>query len=155
MNFIIIEDTREQFPWKFHLYDACESQVKKKLDTGDYSILGLENVITIERKASSGELYNNLFKTSKRFNKEVKRMGVITHSFLICEFSKETLLRFPQDSGIPKRVWKKLWYNAKDMLKKLEEFNEKYGIEIVFCNNKEDSQDKAINILKEIYGKYR
>lgn len=45
-DFTIIIDTREQQPWEFEHY----STASRKLDTGDYSIEGLENLFTIERK---------------------------------------------------------------------------------------------------------
>ena len=47
--FNIIVDTREQKPWDFN--DNFNT-TKAKLDTGDYSIEGLEHILCIERKCS-------------------------------------------------------------------------------------------------------
>lgn len=45
-DFTIIVDTREQQPWTFEEYVVAN----KKLDTGDYSIEGLQDFFAIERK---------------------------------------------------------------------------------------------------------
>ena len=45
-NIKIIVDTREQQPWDFEFHETA----KAKLDTGDYSVEGLENILCIERK---------------------------------------------------------------------------------------------------------
>lgn len=44
--FTIIIDTREQIPWEFGYHNTA----KMKLDTGDYSIQGYEDIIAIEQK---------------------------------------------------------------------------------------------------------
>jgi len=51
-DFTIIVDTREQTPWTFDNYVVAS----QKLDTGDYSIQGLEHIFTIERKKSVSEI---------------------------------------------------------------------------------------------------
>ena len=55
-DFTIIIDTREQQPWSFEDYVVAN----KKLDTGDYSIEGLQDVFAIERKKSINEIANNI-----------------------------------------------------------------------------------------------
>ena len=55
----LIVDSREQIPWDFSCDDDFESVTCRKLDVGDYSIVGIEHLITIERKASADELYSN------------------------------------------------------------------------------------------------
>lgn len=52
----ILVDTREQTPWEFSHY----STAKQKLDTGDYTVSGLEDKLAIERKKSVGEIANNI-----------------------------------------------------------------------------------------------
>ncbi len=66
-DFNIIVDTREQQPWNFKTYGT----VSQKLDTGDYSIEGLENLVAIERKKSVNEFATNI--TEKRFKDWVER----------------------------------------------------------------------------------
>lgn len=69
-----IIDTREQHPLELRLHtgEMLKSQ-RTGLVTGDYSVLGLENEIAIERK-SLADLYGCVAKERERFEKELKRM---------------------------------------------------------------------------------
>lgn len=62
----LIVDTREKQPWCFEGDDAFEEVLHQKLDVGDYSIDGMQDIIVIERKAGVDELYANFSKKSKR-----------------------------------------------------------------------------------------
>ena len=79
-NFTIIVDTREQQPWIFDNY----AKAHKKLDTGDYSVEGLEHLLTIERKKSSSEFATNIVES--RFKDVVMRLSQFKYSFLLLEF---------------------------------------------------------------------
>ena len=76
--FKIIKDTREQEGYTFEpsssRYHKCEGMVVRKLDTGDYSLEGLEDKVCIERKASVVEFANNVGHDAVRFAKEIERM---------------------------------------------------------------------------------
>ena len=74
--FTIIVDTREQQPWEFGLHTTS----RKKLDTGEYSIEGLEQLLTIERKKSVSEIANNI--TESRFKDVLQRMSIIPYKLL-------------------------------------------------------------------------
>ena len=77
----LIIDTREKMPWCFDGDDAFEEVIYKKLDGGDYSIEGMEDIIVIERKATVDELYNNFTKDKKRIAAEFERLK--DHKFKI------------------------------------------------------------------------
>ena len=84
-KFLVIKDTRERDGWYFKESNYCQGMVDKKLDTGDYSVEGLEDVLCIERKGSVSELANNI--VDKRFDRELERMRDFKYKFLILEFS--------------------------------------------------------------------
>jgi hypothetical protein len=161
-KFTIIQDTKEKRPWCFDLYSSCAGVIKQGMKTGDYTIEGMEDVVCIERKHSSGELYNNCFKWYDRFKREMERMTEFEYAYIVCEFSKETLLEFPRGSGIPNKkiytkngpkcMWNLLRYTGLDILNKLELFEERYGVEIIFCPDRLAAQDTAVEILENIYG---
>ena len=71
--FTIIKDTREQDGYTFESsssrYHTCNGMISRKLDTGDYSIEGLEDKLCIERKASVVEFANNVGHAQVRFLK--------------------------------------------------------------------------------------
>lgn len=69
-NFKFVVDTREQRPYKFR-----EDDVRKKLDTGDYSIEGLEDCICVERKEINDFIASVIpGRGWKRFQKELERL---------------------------------------------------------------------------------
>ena len=102
VDFTIIVDTREQHPWELKHYTTAS----RKLDTGDYSVEGFENILCIERKYSISEFVNNM--GEKRFKDVLERMQPYQYSFIIMEFNFNDILNFPIGSTIPKKVWDKL-----------------------------------------------
>src|ERR1022692_1606102 len=102
-KYTVIRDTREQKGWDFFEDDYCDGMIEKKLDSGDYSILGLENVFCIEKKRNTAELAKNIFE--KRFFAELQRLEKFDYSFLILEFNLIDVLNFPFGSGIPQNKW--------------------------------------------------
>ena len=79
--FTIIVDTREQIPREFGYHNTA----KRKLDTGDYSIEGFEDILAVERKKSVGELATNL--SESRFKDVLNRLSKIKHPYMVFEFS--------------------------------------------------------------------
>ena len=59
-KYTVIRDTREQEGYYFSEYGLCEGMIDQKLDTGDYSIQGMEDKVCIERKGCVEELAINL-----------------------------------------------------------------------------------------------
>ena len=119
--FTIIKDTREQDGYTFESsssrYHTCNGMISRKLDTGDYSIEGLEDKLCIERKASVVEFANNVGHDQVRFLKEIERMKDFRYKFLVLEFSLTDLMKFPEGSSIPEGDWGKLKVTNKFMLK--------------------------------------
>ena len=89
---VLIVDTREKTPWDFEGDDAFADIVYRKLDYGDYSIEGLEDVVTIERKASVNELYTNFTTNKKRIKAEFERMQECRFKFLVIEETCENIM---------------------------------------------------------------
>ena len=113
-EYVIIKDTREKAGqgWVFDNMElAC-------LETGDYSIKGLEKYISVERKGSVQEFTHNL--TEQRFEKELERLSLIKYAFVVCEFNFQLLKDFPVGSGIPKHIWKYLRVTPNFLLKRLD-----------------------------------
>ena len=94
--YTVIKDTREQDGYTFEKfngrYTSCEGMIVRKLDTGDYSLVGLEDKLCIERKGRISELAINLGKDKRRFMDEITRMKEFPFKFLILEFSLEDVI---------------------------------------------------------------
>jgi ERCC4-type nuclease len=144
-DFTIIIDTREQQPWSFDSY----AKANTKLDTGDYSIQGFENIVAIERKKSVSEFANNI--TESRFTDVVMRMGEIKYSFLLLEFNLEDVLIYPVGSTVPKRMWDKIKISPAFILKNLLDLELKHNISVHFCGNSGNAEKLAETIFKKVY----
>jgi hypothetical protein len=152
-KYTIIRDTREKNGWNFDFYESCEAIIDQGLKTGDYTAVGLEEDLIIERKATTAELALNLGKKRKQFEAELERMQEFRWAYIVCEFSEDNVREFPINSTVPASKRKYLRMNGKFMLKCLYDYKEKYGVEIIFTNTKEEAEEKAIEIIKQAYEK--
>jgi ERCC4-type nuclease len=123
-----------------------------KLDTGDYSLQGLETLFCIERKGSVSEFANNI--TEKRFKDVIDRMRRIPYAFLLLEFDLEDILIYPVGSNVPKRMWDKLKIGPKFILKHIIELQILHNIKVVFCGDASNAEKMAITIMRKIYELY-
>lgn len=128
-TFKVIKDTREQQGWDFPKGSTCLGTTVKKLPTGDYTIEGAEKQIIIERKGSTGEFAKNV--NEKRFTQELERLELYTHPFIICEFSMDDILMFPNNSGIPKSRWSGLRVTSDYILKRMLEMQLQYKVKFI------------------------
>ena len=146
----IIIDTREQeVTFLFKSYPDVITTFKK-LDTGDFTCVNCEHIVTIDRKSSSNELQKNLGMDSKRFNKELERMRSITYCYFVCCFPYSHLEEFPVNSGIPKNRWKYLKVKGPYLRRRVKEIEEEYpNIKFIFCNNLSEGENITYQILKE------
>jgi hypothetical protein len=147
-EFTIIIDTREQQPWGFDQYVTAN----RKLDTGDYSIEGLEKIFTIERKKSVTEIVNNI--SEDRFKKELVRMAGYPHKFLLLEFTIQDVLNYPIGSTVPKKMWSQLKITNKYIMKFLSQIPIEYNVHVMFCGNSSSAEEMALSIIKRINEKY-
>jgi ERCC4-type nuclease len=156
--FTIIKDTREKQGYTFAAsrtkYHVCKGMVVRKLDTGDYSVEGLEDKVCVERKASVVELANNVGVSRRRFDAEIERMKEFPHRFLVLEFSLTDLMDFPEGSDVPDREIKKLRITNKYMLRYLMELQINHGVNVIFCDSKKNAKWTVLSILKRINEKY-
>lgn len=78
----VIIDTREQDPWVFQHVGTQPGT----LPTGDYSVLGLEKVIAVERK-SLQDLIGCVGRERERFEREVQRLLAYPVRLVVVEAS--------------------------------------------------------------------
>ena len=117
--------------WFFIPDDFVEKMETIKLDTGDYSILGMEKIISIERKGTITEFAFNLIQD--RFIRELERLEQIPHSFIILEFMMRDLISYPATSGLSPKVRSKIRITGKFLLKKFIELQCKFKTKIIFA----------------------
>jgi len=152
--FTVIKDTREQDGYFFSEFNTCAGMIDQKLDTGDYSILGMEDKVCIERKGCVEELAVNLGQKKHAFLAEVERMTPFPHKFIVLEFSLEDLIKFPDETRIPVKNKASLKITGKYMLKCLFEFQLYNNVQILFCGNKYNAFLAVSSILKRVNEMY-
>lgn len=153
-SYTVVRDTREQHGYFFKKFNTCNGTVQKKLDTGDYSILGMEDKICIERKASVSEIAINLGKKKYAFYEEIERMKDYEHKFIICEFSMDDVLKFPEGAKIPKELIGKVKITGKYMLRCLMEFAVFNNVHVIFAGSETGAFHLTSSLLKRINEKY-
>lgn len=78
----VIVDTREQTPWSFE--GQGFELVRAKLDSGDYSLDGLETRVAIERK-SLDDWTGTVLRDRSRFYRELERLRAFDFRCVIVE----------------------------------------------------------------------
>jgi ERCC4-type nuclease len=152
--YTVIRDTRENTGYFFKKFDRCKGTITRKLDTGDYSIKGMEDKLCIERKASMEELALNLGQHKPTFMAEVHRMIEYDHKFIILEFSVEDLLEYPENSRIPPRLKAQVKMTGRYMLRLLNEIAIKYDVHVIFAGSAKGGYLLTSSLLKRINEQY-
>ena len=145
----IIRDTREKVGfYNFECKDDVEV-ITQTVKTGDYTLEGLEEHFTIERKKSVSEIANNV--DSKRFIRELERMEQMPHPYILLEFSVEDILNFPHNTNLPPKIKKRIRVTGAYILKRVVEIMRDYNIHILFCSNKYYAEEMAYCIIKRMW----
>jgi|TARA_R100000900_G_scaffold137044_1_gene115302 ERCC4-type nuclease len=147
-KYTVIRDTREHNDkgWLFDTSARCDGTSTSKLDTGDYSIEGLEDIFCIERKGSVSEFARNV--TENRFERELERLESFKYPFIILEFEMSDIIDYPKNSGIPYRQRNQLRFKGPFILKRLLEFQMKYKTKILLCGRR--GKEVASSIFKRV-----
>lgn len=156
----ILIDTREQKPFfEVTPYLSTGEYITteyRKLDAGDYSVDGLEHILAIERKSTTGELYGNLAKKTmkERFYRELDKLEQVQKAIILCEFPEEHIYSFPRNSGIPPSKQKYIRGGSGFFRKLIHEITENYNIEIVYCADKIEAEKYAAQLIRDTWAKH-
>jgi ERCC4-type nuclease len=152
VGWTIIRDSREQDPW---LFEGISRRVRgfdipinipvaiKGLKTGDYSIEGHEDAITIERK-SAADLIGTISRGRERFIKELGRMAEMPHSFVVVEADWLEVLKLCQETTC---------YNPRSLDASVLAFQLRYPTQWIFRPTRFSAMKTAFKILDLYYRK--
>ena len=132
----VVIDTREQLPYEF------EDSITRTLQTGDYSIFGYEDQVTVERKTKA-EAYGTIGRGRARFVKELERLSEIDYSAIIVEASLSNFVEPPQFSRL----------NPKSAINSLLAWSIRYGVHIYFADNRMMGNLLTVRILERYWKK--
>lgn len=125
----LVIDTREQRG----LWSEGPGVVRKKLDTGDYSLEGHEHVIAYERK-SPVDLRSSLTSGHERFKRELERSLELKHFAIIVDVDQTKFLNNNFEGAKHSKV------PPGHVFKILCTLNIKYGVEFYFTGGRNASR---------------
>lgn len=138
-GFTIVTDSREQLPYEFE----NPSEVGA-VPVGDYSILGLENYVAVERKTLD-DLIGCLTSDRERFEKELYRGKALDYMALVIEASLSDLANGHYKSKM----------GAKSAIQSLLAFSVRYRLPIFFCENRKYGQRVTESLLCKYAGEIK
>lgn len=136
----ILKDSREKDGWNFRASQNCNGMQIEKLDTGDYSLKGYENLIMIERK-SVADLWGTLTAGKERFYREMERAKEIPARFLVIEGNIADI-----NKGF---AYSKVGPNYIHGF--LISLQIKYGVHVIFAGRKDLAQEYVRRLLAKLY----
>ena len=101
----IVIDTREQLEYKG--FSPNIETIHSTLPAGDYSLLGRETEVAIERK-SLDDFVQTVINQRDRFRKELKKLQTYNSACIIVEASADNIipvLMCPRSNASPAAVW--------------------------------------------------
>lgn len=131
--YLVLRDQREKLNkgWQFSASANCVGTENATLKTGDYTLLGYENILAMERKGSISEFAKNI--TEDRFERELIRMDNFPFSFILLEFTMDDILNFPDGSGIPYTAQKYLKVTNYYILRRFNEIQVQHNVKVILC----------------------
>lgn len=123
-------DTREppHTAWVFEGGDMTRT----KLDAGDYSIVGLEKRVVVERK-ELGDLVSTLTAGRERFERELELLGGYERACIICEGSLRDIIEWRYRSRVSPRA----------LLNSLASFWARHNVATMFAGSRRDAEHLA------------
>ena len=134
---VVVIDTREQKPYRF-----ARAEVKT-LPTGDYSIVGLEDRIAIERKTKE-DAYSSLGQGRARFERELQRLSRFDYAAVVIETALPDFLKAPAFSRM----------NPKAAAGSIVAWSVKYRVCVFFAGDRAHENALTQQILEK-YWRYR
>ena len=142
---IIAIDTREQRPFTFQsIKPAAPDTVTQTLKTGDYSIVGLEDKVCVERK-SLVDCFGSIGSGRERFEREMIRMSEMQYAALVIESSLSSIFVNP-----PRHTK----MNPKSVFRTLIAWSQRYNIHVWPMWNRDAAEKVTYLILKRFYDDY-
>lgn len=142
--FQVIVDTREKAPFHFLNCDPWKivGTQSIKLDTGDYSIVGFESRLTIERKSIS-DLLGSISAERERFEREFERMDVMDFSAVVVEGELSDVLRHARDCT---------QLTIKSVVGTFDSWRIRYPrVHWVFCLDRRHAELQTLGLLKAFW----
>ncbi|MBI2068965.1 MAG: hypothetical protein HYT79_00040 [Elusimicrobia bacterium] len=131
-NFTIVVDSREKLPYEY------PGAVCKALACGDYSILGYENHVAIERKTHE-DAYSSLGSGRERFERELKRLASLDYAAIVVESTLDGFLKAPAFTRM----------NPKAAVNSIIAWSVKYKVCVFFAGSRDMGRALTYRLLEK------
>ena len=131
---VIAVDSREQLPYEFPTFRV------QGLVTGDYSIVGLEDRIAIERKTVA-DAYKSLGHGRARFRSEVERLAQLDYAAIVIETTLPGFLQRPPFSRM----------SPKSAIGTLLSWSVRYGVPVFIAGDRRHGQALTRSLLEQYW----
>jgi ERCC4-type nuclease len=135
---VILSDSREQNPYQFKCFD-CEVKTAS-LATGDYSIEGLQKLISVERKELS-DFISCCTSGRDRFKAELHRLQAYRAKAVIIEGSLEDIIQHRYRSQI----------SPNSVIGSISSWTLRYSVPFIFAGDRPGGEMMCYSILSNFY----
>jgi ERCC4-type nuclease len=144
-NFTIIIDSREQRPYTFqNIKPEPPETIIQGLTTGDYSVVGFESRICVERK-SMADFFGSVGTGRQRFEREMERLSTFDYAAIVIESDIKTWFMNP-----PSRSK----MNPRSVFRTIVAWSQRYNIYIWPMWDRQSAEKVTYLILKRYYDDY-
>jgi ERCC4-type nuclease len=142
---VVLVDTREQAPFGFARFDNWFAGARSAtLETGDYSIEGMEGLVSLERKSLT-DLVSTLMHNRQRFFRQLERMQAFPHRAILVEASYE-------DVKSPYTFHEEVMAHPNGVSGSLDALEVKFGIPVIYTSrNRALAEEKAASWLSKTF----
>ena len=139
----VIVDTREQSPFHFLNIDPFKIVPlwQTALKTGDYSLRGYEDRVTIERK-SIPDFLGSITSGRDRFEREFERMSKMEFAAVVIEGELSDVLEY---SRAKTRI------KTDSILGTLDSWRVRYGVHFIFCMGRRHCEINTLTLLYQFW----
>jgi len=131
---VVAIDTREQKPYRFARSET------KTLASGDYSLVGLEDRVAVERK-SKADAYASLGHGRARFERELERLARLDYAAVVIEASLPDFLQAPAFSHM----------NPRAAARSLLSWSVKYRVGVFFAGDRRHARALTWWLLEKFW----
>ena len=134
----ILVDTHEHLPYEFQGLVRIAGTIRQTLPAGDYAIAEAPEIFCVERRRV--EEFNTVFSNPSdnrpRFLRELEPLLAFPHRFLVIEGT----IQFNKAGG---RLGQ---YHRNGMMDFLDGLTARYGIKIIYSDNREEAEERVANL---------
>jgi DNA excision repair protein ERCC-4 len=138
---VIVKDTREQNGYDFASLKPPPRLEVATLPTGDYSVKGLEGLVTVERK-SLADAFGSFGRGRPRFERELARLADFAYAAVVIEADWHTILRNPP-------AFSRL--NPKTVLASVVAWTQRFRVHFWACPNRAFAERLTFRLLERFW----